>query len=477
MPGVFEIHPAGGSTIICDTLDTIDTAEYLLISADLKESEREKIIYSEGKFDGSVINSTASIVTVEFVILVNGDTPEEIAGNLGTLKAVFFNHEGGYIEYRPIGYSSSVITTFYKYLQSPPPERLREPDAVQSSIELDFAMGQLYRFQIKVFSLATSDPDDVLGEIISGDVWAYTEGSEKGYLVLSASSIKGDGLFPIISIEGYTSPVLAQTDDFIISFYEIESGKEDLDWYISGPTMDPGVTFDTTNRFTSSSPLSFWKVTFPVQSTSRRPFGKCAPMVSYKTTAAGWRARIVNGQTDPVSPLTDWRDMDNVTGQWDIIIFDTVPVPPSPYPDVMPLANLTQYIGFEVDNTITPSYVNVYGLLLSPVSGNSWIAQFNSPFIGVAADYVGTDRGVSINCPAGINHEFTGNPLTGDFLHSWYKKGMPIREAIMSKGTYQIRYLGPVGTTRWSHDQGDSDNKMDMTVAGQFYTIYPFKES
>lgn len=480
MPGIFQIHPEGGATIICDTLDTIGTAEHLIMSLDLKESEREKIVYSEGKFDGSVINSTASIVTVELEFLVNGDTPEEVASNVAALKVAFFNFKGGYMEYRPIGYSASVISTFYRYLQSTPPQRINAEVIIQPSSEY-FALGEMYRFQIKIFSLATSDPDDTLGAITSGDVWTYTEGAEEGYLVLNSSSIKGDGLFPIISIEGYVSPIGAQTDEFIMSFYEIESGSEDLDWYVAGWTGDPGVTFDTTDRFTSSSPLPFWHVYWPVQNTSRKPFGKCTPIISYRTTETDWKIRLTNwqGQSLTSNPITDWYDLENTTGQWDVVVLETINIPPSLYPDVIPLANLTQYIGLEVYRDGTPGvgYVNVYGLLLTPTDGNAWIAQFERSGLLSVADYIGTGRGVSVNCPAGANYYFFDNPLTGDFTHAWFKKGMPIREAIMPKGTYQIRYLGPVGTSRWSHDQGDSDNRMDMTVAGQFYTIYPFKES
>lgn len=467
MAGIFEIHPAGGTTIICDTLDTIGTAEHLLMSVDLKEDEREKILYSEGRFNGSVINSTASIVTAEFEFLINGNTPEEIASNVAALKVVFFNFKGGSIEYRPVGYSSSVLSTFYKYLRSAPPQRVNEEVIIQPSSEY-FALGQMYRFQIKIFSLATSDPANADTTITSGTVWTYTDTAEPGYLVLDAADIKGDGLFPIISLEASGVSI----KEAVVAFYEMEAGNEDKDWYLDGYSGHPNLLYSDAEGFYVASEWLWW-VTWDIQVDTRAPFGRVAPIFSYKRSGntLNWDVQVAysDWMGTTLFPITDRIDIPAVAtlGEWYLFVMDSITMPPVPYPNDFPLSDMNLRIGLIIREKAATvgDELHLSGLLLAPVEGNAWIAQLDGNGVNM--------QGQSINSIEGTTYEWTGG-APKIVMGSWIKRGMSAKDAIMPKGTYQIRHVSKKDVLGYYHD---TTNKLTVSVEGIFYTIYPFSEA
>jgi hypothetical protein len=472
MAGKFEIHPTDGTTIACDTSDSIDTSEYLLMSQDLKEDQREKIIYSEGRFDGSVINSTASIVTVEFEILVNGNTPEEIAINVATMKAAFFNRSGGYIEYRPVGYSNSVMSTFYKYLQSAPPQRLRGGDTIQSSIETLFTMGELYRFQVKIFSLAISDPDS-LHRVVNTTIATFSGyGVGTPYAQLPSSSIKGDGMICVLRCSNSTD-----VQSMIVHVSETPSAGLGKDLLSVGTIYSP-FTFSNDNRFYLSSAAS-GILTFEVPTESRKLFGRCVPIINARIVSGEWECRITWGDPNLSAelPIVDWFDLNPgvaYTSHYGLNILDTINLPPVPVASTLDIAtafnNASTIFGLEVRTKDSASHsMYIYGLLMLNIE-NGWIAKFD-PSEGT----VGMAGYVNIHALDGIFYTTVGvnDAVLG---YTPEKIGMSAKDLIISKGDYQIRALcRNDGITRkgWHHDT----TTVSIVMDGVFYTIYPFGEA
>ncbi len=473
MAGLFKIHPSEESTITLDTLDTVGSSPYLLVDQNLKEREREKIIYSEGKFDGSVINSKASIIDIEFTILTGGSTPEEASVNASNIAKAFSNVRGVLIEYRPVGYDGAIITTFYRYLKSGPPERLSADSAYQSPND-SYALGKLYLFTVKIFSLAISNPDDIHDTIASGTVFSYTDAAELGYLALNSSAIKGDGLLPMISVEGIS--VALGIDEFIISFFEVDSGKEDEDWYTGQGGSTAGVIFDTTDRYHPTSPLSTWFTRFVSFPTTKKAMGRCVPLITYKleNDIDEWQIRMIytSGFTSENITLTDWQDLPIPSGVWNLAILDSIGIPPFYVAEIIDVSLIGGQMGIEVrEKNGTAGTLKIYGLLAPKVEGNAWIAKFSSSLTG---DTLIEDYGFSVNCPAGMSYRWIFSASNG-IWHMWDKQGMPVIDGIMPKGHYQIRYLGKFNG-EWSHFTA-ADNKVAMIISGLFYTIYPFAES
>jgi hypothetical protein len=477
MAGKFEIHPTGGTTIVCDTLDSIDTSEYLLMSQDLKESDREKIIYSEGRFDGSVISSTASIVTAEFVFLVNGDTPEEIATNVATVKAAFFNIKGGYIEYRPVGYSASILTTFYKFLQSPPPQRLREADAVQSSIETTFAMGQLYRFQVKIFSLATSNPDSP-STIASGDIYTFLEDGDNanratGCLAIPSSGIKGDGFIAYIELAKASASGVTNISPILAHIYEVTSGN-DADELLN-EAKSGFSSFTDSGRHVISSQSSA-SLVFPeniggVGEYSPDIYGKVIPVFSYIVTDGTWEYSISQSGIT----LVDYTVLapSETPPEWSLEIGETFNFP---YFHLPPGMVSGRDISLNLRTTDSSSKtIAIYGLLLLKVDGPSWIAKLESKVSGGGLQIQNVP--LVLDGHDGSNYLISSNVVS----ESWSKSGNSLRDMVFPKSDYQIRTLtfpntigGPGTILGWHHS---GPNRINVTVKGMFYTVYPFAEA
>lgn len=485
MAGIFKIHPTNDATITMDTMDTRDTAAYCLASQDLKEPEREKILYSEDKFGGSVIGNTAGLVTVRFNIVINGNTLEEVAQNMATIRTALSNPDGGYIEYRPAGYSASTISTYYKYLKSSPPRvMLRQGEMGPSSSS--YSLANLYSFDVKIFALATNNPDDAEDIIASGSCWTYTSGAELGYMIVPESSIKGDGLLPIISVRNASGS--EAKEGVVIISSEIETGSEDLDWYdgtLAYDRSNVAVEYSSSEGFYTSSPITTWWVDFPIQETTRLLYGKCTPIISYKFTVAAldiWQIRMVYSADEAnsaVLPLNDWMDMPGVThglDYWNLIILNSINMPPVPFPEHLPISYIHQRVGFQVRVTdAVARNINIFGVLLPNMSSNGWLAKYDTvnlwPF-----DALSTASSLAANCISGMSYRYNGVPPAAiDVTHVWDKQGMTPRDAIMPKGTYQVRAV--CGTAYgWGHSISTTDNEAFIVVQGLFYTVYPFSE-
>ena len=472
MAGVFKIHPTGGSTITLDTLDSDLTLLYLLVSQDLKESEREKIIYSEGKFDGSVIDSSASIVTVEFELLINGDTLEEIAANIGTIKAAFFNLDGGYIEYRPVGYSASVLSTFYKYLRSAPPERINDDVVINPSSE-DFALAQMFRFQIKIFSLATSDPDS-LQSIASGTIYNFLQNGDNankstGYLLIPEAGIKGDGFIANIAL----SPMAASSSvitDVLAHIYKCAPAEAGKEFYNEATGGFSSYTDDTRHVISSASSAT---LTFAVEADAQDSYGRVTPVFSYENISGDWEYKIeYNNIVGNTIILVDWTALNPILPSYNF----NLEIGESfnfPYYQRPPGGTLLTSALIEVSlRTIDSSSqsISFYGLLLLRADGNSWAAPFS--FSGGMAD---------VNIPLvldgynGISYNYyQPTELT---VAPWEKQGNSLKDLIFPKGDYQLRVLhhGTVSAPDAWHHNGPS--RLGAAVEGIFYTIYPFAET
>lgn len=471
MAGICQIHPADGSTITCDTLDTIDASAYLLISQDLKESDREKIIYSEGKFDGSVISSTASIVTVEFVFLINGNTPEDVATNVAEMKAAFFNIKGGYIEYRPVFYSASVLTTFYKYLQSAPPQRLREADAVQQSVETAFAMGQMYRFQIKIFSLATSDPSSTT-EIASGEIYSFLEdgddaNKDTGYLAVPSSAIKGDGFIAEIEISKVISnPDLSQKS-FVVHMYKCNPSQNGLEFFPEADTLSSFSYVDDEDRHYLNSALGY--IMFDIPASSSNTHGRVVPIFSHRVASNDWEYKMLYGLG---TTIFDYRELTYTpsVAYWDLEVSDNISYPPVPAPPDSDVSGSITLRFSTIDGQAGQIYV--YGLLLLKVDDGSWIAK-------VDLHRVSSSSSTKLILDGFNGIAYFRNPTDVSGIGGFQKSGMSLRDLVFSKDNYQLRVFSYTDSSYapslgWHHS---GPNSLDVAVNATFYTIYPFAES
>lgn len=462
MAGVFKIHPTNKSTIICDALDVERSTAYLLVIGEFNETEREKVLYSEGRLDGSVIWSESSLVDIELTMLIGGTTVEDAAQNMAVIQNAFSSGDGGYLEYRPIGFGTSIETTWYKYLKSAPPVQI-DAEKVHQNLTPAYTFSNLYSFKVKIFALATSEPT-VLQDIASGTIESF-DGSP-AYLTIPESSIKGDGIFPYIYwYLGTVSPY-----ELILHIMRIESAGDGKDFYGNSPppAKPVYVDYDGTDRFHTAAAQTSWYLAFHVQDDTRMLFGKSSPQMPYfihPATGGDWEVRLTGTYLANLTPqvLTDWEELTTKSASnWSLHIFDTINVPPLPFPSTMDLTptNMDMDITVNVrEKNGTPGYIKIFGLLLSPIGRDGdWIARFSSP------DPVLDTGSYFIDAVDGIHFKGVGP------THPWIKSGMAIREAIMPKGRYQMRAIFP-GTSGY---YGVGTTNIDLD--GIYYTIYPFSE-
>lgn len=487
MTGYFGIRPRDETVTELGVLDNIGTSAYCLVSQDLKESEREKILYSEGGRGGSLAGKRYGLITVTFNILVNGNTADEVDQNMGVIHTLLFDASGGHILYVPVGYSSSVMKTYYEYLRSSPPSVILLKGEMQPS-NANYSLASLYKFDVKVFALATSNPYTLDTIHAASQMNTFIDQTGVAAISIPPSSMKGDGIIPEIRL--FIS-VANTINDIIINLYDVEDGVAvgyDLyDWSDSGRigslTSDLP-SFTVNDRFYTASPVVEWNM-------SVKPVGyrsllsrECFPIFSFVSNSGDgqYEYRIIQFSTylDWIEQLTDWKDLPNAgvpDDYWNIEIGDTIVYPSKKLPLHVPTIEVIgTEIGIHVrEKTSTPGNIQVYGILLVPSDRNAWVARFTSQYPGVD-DMDVYDSAIMIDAINNISYRFIGTTGMKGPSRSWKKTGMPISDLIMPKGNYHLRVLSygdTVAAKGWYH----LSNAFYIEIDAVHYTIYPFSEA
>ena len=469
MAGLFKIHPDGASTITTSTLDDrSQSSKFLFFDADLKERDREKILYSKGQIGGSVIGKEIGTTTVDLIFQIAGTSPEERGESVSELQTAFSNIGGGYFEYRPHEYSSSVLTTFYKYLRSGPPEMMYMGGPVQGIEEGDF--GSIYTFSVEIWAVATSDPDSLYSLVSNVDVNNFTP---NGYKTILNSSIKGDGLVPIINIGGGVD--LDFTDELILHIMPIDAVALGDDFYDTTSGL-LNFTYDATTRYRLNG-FSTGYMDFSIPDTSRKLYGRVVPIIPCKVVTGDWEMRLLAdyGYVDLIT-ISDWSDvLTTDPATFDFNILETISYPPTPIPSTLTLTRLgLQSIRVEFrtkDSTSKEMYF--YGMVLSPIEPGCWIGMFVND--GTTADI---GKLVYHYFDAIDNRTYVVRDTPPyDVIGGLPKRGMSLSEMTLKKGSdYQIRTLfhSSAASGEGVHH---SSPTLKMNIDCVFYTIYPFSTS
>lgn len=485
--GVFNIHPKNGATINVDFSG--GTGPYFVSDSllDWNESERLSILYNDGAIGGTVIGSSAGLVTSLVRIIVAGNTKDEISASARTLTRAFSDNDGGYIEYKPLEYPDATIHTYYKYIRSKYPSIL-EPKV---GVTAEYKLGVLYEFEVQTFAWATSDPDSPVN-IFTDE--ASTNSSPS--FSIASSSLKGDVSFPILEIAG-SAGTHAQ-DEIVLHFLDVGSDDLDHDVY-EAPAQHAanftlsGDDYNNDNSFTSG--YVTWTIGLVHTNMTRKYIGRVAPMVFANYTISGQPIRL-KMQTTIQAPSSEGSAVDitysvvhplNIADTPVQTVLRSFNLPVVGMPENVDDVDIsgamsTHHIRLHVEYTgVTPLSSGRYvidRIFLFPVEYPNWLSVFTSDIDEFAFSITSTQPLV-IDAFRGIHYK---KDKTGDIAlrPPPANSGMPVSSLILlSDRTYRVLSLGRVKSTH-STEKGytyASSNGRDITIDVVFGTIYPFDES
>jgi hypothetical protein len=517
--GVFNIHPKGLSSITCSLMET-ETVDYQVnpTKIDMNESARVEIIYAQGEMGGSVRKSRAGLVPIKFKMVVFGSTQATAMANARTIVQALTNHDGGYIEYRPVDLSASVMSTYYHYLQSKPP-KLTKGGVALAAATMATRMGQRGRDQeygiqidceVMTKAWATSDPESPIEIVSATEIVGHDDAADDNYVVVPSSSIKGDALFPIITVEP-----LGTSEDFDKIFLYSRSMKvganTNLDWIeaedfipLHGGTVVPDADASGGNYVTYDGSGSIWYYLPAFDSTY---LGKVTPVVTCKVSHSLTRytikvqtihlvqygAIVVLQETNEMEISESSSDMT----RWQLCTrFGELDIPPFPVPDNITddtVPSITDYIqGQTIGSDLVGTLVRlVFTETTDPFGGHLLIDSFclakASEFVveGRAAKEYRTVKSQVHKCVvSALADTINAINIAGveDVLHYTIDKyGSPLEDLILPRGyDHRIRMMCGHVIDRGFANERDViyiDHRREVTIDGIFGTIYPFEEA
>jgi len=124
------LHPEGLSDIPFDLTGAASRTGGYVVPLDglrFNEDKRLEIMYSEGpKIEGGeAISFSHPLVPVTFPAIIYGTTQASMIQQAKVLLTAVTNVKGGRLEFKPDNLDAGIRSTFYHYVQSPPP-KLRE---------------------------------------------------------------------------------------------------------------------------------------------------------------------------------------------------------------------------------------------------------------------------------------------------------------------------------------------------------------
>lgn len=489
--GIFTVHPKNQAPVTCSMMED-ESVNYQVwpSSIDFNYGERMKVAYAETNAGGAVRASKSGLVSVKFSVYVFGSSQANALANLGTLQRAFTNGDG-YIQYRPIGLDSA-MSTYYHFLKSSPPSLPRGDvnliDAYQDSRFGQFkrdsaAYVVLAEFEVMTKAWGTSDPDAPVTAVEATDIINQDDGeSNINYITLEASSIKGDGLIPIVKISGDVSAATGPhyTTRLFLHMKRVEIGESsNRDWMTADIDYNDSLS-DATEAGEYLGRLS------PITG---------AAAASGATHDINFFTRSSN-MDDEVYSNDSWIRITNTTPQV-IYQFNEINVPPWAVPDWVTddssptLAGYNSFLRIGVDERLIDGSGSVsFSFLWVPkVDGANWFGMadyteqtYYSP-CGLVSDPGGALEYTVVwfDAISGTVYQTDNN---GILMYDWDLAGKTLYGFVMQNGyDWKVRVAGMEVTPpeldvppEPDEEYGD-DIPYELTVMGLWVTIFPFNEA
>jgi len=484
MAGLFKIHPENGSTITC-SLTNDDNETYIVPNYDFKEAEREKVLYSEGLSGGKVNGIDYGDVEADIQFIIAGDTWEEIAAAQRVLSQAFRDPDGGYIEFRPAEFSSSVMSTWYHYLQSGPPTAGGKNS---KPVVSGYKLAEFYEYKVTIKAWATSDPNTYETIVSSTAITYGARGSN--YITVSDSSIKGDGVIPIIELDLDGNVIgklliyqkrlipgnpIAQ-DFFETNAAELNLGAVGGSWTVN--VVDATATNNGYSRLDADSGhVQLHAAASTLSDVNSDYFGKILIVAGMWIEGSGeWTARPYTtgaGTTEYANTISltgTIKDAMHEASEMNyppFNILEELSSSSTPTLAEWVLDNSGSNIGFSLTKISGTTQLSLDFIWLVNTS-NGWITSIEHPTGGNAVS--GLSYLVIDSIKNTIYEEYR-YLTTRNLRKVWKKVGMPYSDFVLNKGfDHRIRLLG-LNTSGY-----DADDTGNVTLKGVYITIYPFDE-
>jgi hypothetical protein len=180
-------EPAAGSTPYIVPLQSLN----------LNEALRWQFVYDtappgEG---GERIDEYGPLVPLSFWVVIKSTTRAGMIGAYKDLEEAATNRRGGTIQYKPEDVGASVLSTYYHYVASPPPELLNRPgNRWDAGAKADGMYTIIVGVTFMTQPVATSDPDnpETLTELSDTlENWYDASESQDNTVTVSATNVKG----------------------------------------------------------------------------------------------------------------------------------------------------------------------------------------------------------------------------------------------------------------------------------------------
>jgi hypothetical protein len=485
----FNVHPDRLSSISCELSGEKDAGNYStnylvdVNTIDMNEAERLSIIYSEDGRFGIARRGRLPLVPIAFTIWVWGTTQAGAMDNARALQRAMSNPHGGYIEYRPLGLSSSVLTTWYRYLPSKPPalvdggvalsqyfmEKFNKRDGQVYAVRLDFS-------DVMTYAWATSDPDSPATLLSTTTVDNCDDADQDNYVVVNNSNIKGDGAWPNVVVEYSNSAIKT----LLLYHRSMPDGSSsNLDYLESGDynsrtnfstQADAGKSGGSYERCSSATGNIHWLVG---SGWDLSYLGKVTPLIAVLAGSGDTWDLTFNCEGSGVLRSSSARELVG-TGDWQIFELPEIDFPPF---------NRQLFI----DDGSTPTigtYLAVlqFVLYVERTSGSGSIdidfavvaraEEFICKFTNSDADMLGNPTPyVEIDAFSDGVYMKDGSDRVLDVPDRY---GVPIKEFFLrSEYDHRIRFFVMDDVD----DDYDAVDQIDVTVTGIFGTIFPFSET
>ena len=496
--GVFNIHSSGGlSTITCTMMED-DAVSYQVLpkSVDPNYDKRLEAIYAETGTGGSPAGLKTGLVEFKFTMFITGANQATVISNVAAVTRVLTHLDGGFIEYRPIGLGDSVLTTWYRFVQSGVPKMVKTEgliDAVMERYHLgglasdDQADGVLLECGVETFAWGTSDPYNprtIMGE---NDVDNCYDGTHDNTFTVPATSVKGDAILPIIRINGANLTSVNDIGSVILHKRQLPAGAsaDHLDWreaedhlgwnntvsaaasggnfrYVQGD--DSGETFD-------------WDGDTP----QLDMMGKVAPIVMMKCASADdnytMRLKSALSSNDSIQQFTDKVYIEDFVTVWKAVSFSTVDLPPAAIPrwvDQPAQIAIEDFFGGIVEIIVeaddASDIIHVDFAWFPKVDGGNYLAEIKSP--GGTAHITDLQTNyMLIDCTAGAAYILTY--LDDRVYDMFIASGPPLTDLMIFAGyDSQFRLLGQ--SNGGSGREWEREWEFRVSIVGLFMTVYPF---
>lgn len=486
----FNIHPDRLSSITCEIVGEAESdgyaTNYLVDpnTIDMNEPDRLSIIYSEDGRFGVAQWGRQQLVPIGFTVWVWGTSQTNAIANARALQRAISNPHGGYIEYRPLGLSSSVLTTWYRYLSTRPPQLVDGGVAFSNYVMEKFGRfntGQQYAVRldfgdVMTHAWATSDPDSPGTLVSTTTIDNCDDADQDNYIVVNNSTIKGDGAWPIIVVEYNNSTI-----KYLLLHHRSmpDGSSSNLDYLESG-------NFHSRTNFTTQASAGLSGGSYERCSSATGDIkwlantgwdlsylGKVTPLIAIQATVDEvWKLTFKCEGSGVLSSSSEYEYTG--TGDWAIFELPEIDFPPF---------NWQLFI----DDGSTPAigtYISqlTFALYVERLSGSGTFdidfavvakaEEFIAKFTNSVADMLGNPTPyVEIDAFSDGIYMKDGSDRVLDIPNRY---GVPVKELFLrDEYDHRLRFFVMDDVS----DSYDAADQIDVTITGIFGTIFPFSET